>query len=185
MGGLVDYGGSISSSTTNFTNTYLLYLDLDYLADLNFPVGYANLSKPSNVPSVSGGILWADSVNKVFYQYGGEYNWTSPPPSQYTLWAYDAIYNTWNATGAGGIQSVSWGAGTVVDDDRAIGYYYGGWQNNATTLGWNGNPLAQSGLISYDMLKNSWTNTTFIDSTPRWVSDYGRCPEITDLDFQS
>ncbi|KAK5697180.1 hypothetical protein LTR97_007315 [Elasticomyces elasticus] len=167
MGGLVDYGGSISGSTTNFTNTYLLYLDLDYLADLNFPVEYANLSKPNNVPSVSGGILWADSVNKVFYQYGGEYNWTSPPPSQYTLWTYDAVYNTWNATGASGIQSVSWGAGTVVDDDRAIGYYYGGWQNNATTLGWNGNPLAQSGLISYDMLQNSWTNTTFIDSTPR------------------
>ncbi|KAK5728185.1 hypothetical protein LTR17_012090 [Elasticomyces elasticus] len=165
-GGLVNYGGSISDSTINYTNTHLLYTDLDYLTD-DFPTEYANLSKPSYVPSVSGGVLWADTVNEVFYQYGGEYNWTSPPPSQYTLWKYDAVFDTWNATGAGGIQSVSWGSGTVVDDDRAIGFYYGGWQSNATTLGWNGNALAQSGLVSYDMLKNTWTNTTFIDNTPR------------------
>ncbi|KAK5746447.1 hypothetical protein LTR17_000827 [Elasticomyces elasticus] len=165
-GGLVNYGGSISDSAINYTNTHLLYTDLDNLTD-DFPTEYANLSKPSYVPSVSGGVLWADSVNEVFYQYGGEYNWTSPPPSQYTLWKYDVVFDTWNATGAGGIQSVSWGSGTVVDDDRAIGFYYGGWQSNATTLGWNGNALAQSGLISYDMLKNTWTNTTFIDNTPR------------------
>ncbi|KAK0271637.1 hypothetical protein LTR35_013391 [Friedmanniomyces endolithicus] len=68
---------------------------------------------------------------------------------------------------ASGIQSVSFGAGTVVDDDRALGFYYGGWLSNATVLGWNGNALAQSGLVQYDMLRNIWSNVTFIDSTPR------------------
>ncbi|KAK5143547.1 hypothetical protein LTR32_004350 [Rachicladosporium monterosium] len=169
-GGLLDYGGSISAGTVNYTNTLLSYLDLDSLYN-NFPIEYANLSKPNNVPSVQGGILWADTVNKLFYLYGGEHNWTSQPPAQYTLWAYDAIYNVWNDTtqdaSASGIQSVSFGAGTVVDDDRALGFYYGGWLSNATVLGWNGNALAQSGLVQYDMLRNIWSNVTFIDSTPR------------------
>ncbi|TKA83459.1 hypothetical protein B0A55_00572 [Friedmanniomyces simplex] len=170
-GGLVDYGGSVSATTVNYTNTYLLYLDLDNVSTLDFPVEYANLSKPNNVPSVQGGILWTDSVNKLFYLYGGAYNWTSPPPTQSTLWAYDAVYNTWNDTipdaSANGIQSVSFGAGTTVDDDRALGFYYGGWLSNATVLGWDGNPLAQSGLIQYNMLTNVWSNVTFIDRTPR------------------
>ncbi|KAK5122577.1 hypothetical protein LTR85_003840 [Meristemomyces frigidus] len=168
-GGLVDYGGDVYNYTTNYTNTYLLYLDLDSLLN-NFPVEYANLSKPADVPSVQGGILWADTANRIFYLYGGEYNWTTPPPSQFTLWAYDAIYDTWNATpsdvSAAGISSVSFGAGVVVDD-RALAYYYGGWQINATILGWDGQPIAQPGLIQYDMLKNEWTNVTFIDGTPR------------------
>lgn len=131
---------------------------------------YANLSKPSNVPSVQGGILWADTVNKIFYLYGGEYNWTTSPPSRFTLWAYDVVYNTRNATPAdptaSDITSVSFGAGTVVDD-RAWAYYYGGWQSNATVLGWDGNPIAQPGLVQYNMLNNTWTNSSFIDSTPR------------------
>ncbi|KAK1816181.1 hypothetical protein LTR12_009430 [Friedmanniomyces endolithicus] len=169
-GGLLDYGGSISASTVNYTNTLLSYLDLDNLYN-NFPIESANLSKPNNVPSVQGGILWADTVNKLFYLYGGEHNWTSQPPAQYTLWAYDAVYDVWNDTmqdaSASGIQSVSFGAGTVVDDDRALGFYYGGWLSNATVLGWNGNALAQSGLVQYDMLRNIWSNVTFIDSTPR------------------
>ncbi|KAK0355763.1 hypothetical protein LTR02_005186 [Friedmanniomyces endolithicus] len=112
-GGLLDYGGSISASTVNYTNTLLSYLDLDSL---------------------------------LFYLYGGEHNWTSQPPAQYTLWAYDAVYDVWNDTkqdaSASGIQSVSFGAGTVVGDDRALGFYYGRWLSNATVLGWNGNAIA-------------------------------------------
>ncbi|KAK4542854.1 hypothetical protein LTR36_006043 [Oleoguttula mirabilis] len=167
-GGLVDYGGSVYPDTIKATNTFLLYLDLKTL-DGNFPVEYANLSKPPNVPSVQGGFLWADTVNQLFYLYGGEYIWTTPPPSQFTLWAYDALYDTWNATSseaaASGVLSVSFGAGAVVDN-RALGYYYGGWQSNATVLGWNGNPIAQPGLIKYDMLGKTWTNPTFIDGIP-------------------
>ncbi|KAK3071107.1 hypothetical protein LTR53_009241 [Teratosphaeriaceae sp. CCFEE 6253] len=170
-GGLVDYGDSADATTVNYTNTYLLYLDLDEQTTYNFPTPHADLVKPNNVPSVQGGILWADTVNKLFYMYGGEYNWTSSPPAKYILWQYDALYNLWNAVtpdiSADGIQSGSYGAGTVIDDDRAMGYYYGGWLSNATNLGWNGNPIAQSGLIQYDMLKNSWKNVTFIDSSPR------------------
>ncbi|KAK0816978.1 hypothetical protein LTR91_008120 [Friedmanniomyces endolithicus] len=134
-GGLLDYGGSISASTVNYTNTLLSYLDLDSLYN-NFPVENANLSKPNN----------ADTVNRLFYLYGGEHNWTSQPPAQYTLWAYDAVYDVWNDTkqdaSASGIQSVSFGAGTVVGDDRALGFYYGRWLSNATVLGWNGNAIA-------------------------------------------
>ena len=168
-GGYVDYGGEVLPDTVNYTNTYLLYLDLDDI-ESNFPVENANLSKPANVPSVAGGFLWADTVNEIFYLYGGEYNWTTPPPSTFQLWAFDAAYNTWNATAPdssqSGIMSPSFGAGAVVED-RAWGYYYGGWQSNATVLGWDGGPVAQPGLIQYDMLTNQWTNTTFIDTTPR------------------
>lgn len=62
-GGYVDYGGSVYPDTINYTNTYLLYTDLDTIAN-QFPVEYANLSKPSDVPSLAGGVLWADTVNK-------------------------------------------------------------------------------------------------------------------------
>lgn len=118
------------------------------------------------MPSVQGGVLWADTVNKIFYLYGGAYNWTTSPPSQLDLWAYDAVYNTWNATPAPSVAGVSFGAGTTVDD-RALGFYYGGWLSNATVLGWTGPPIAQPGLIQYNMLTNTWSNTTFIDATPR------------------
>ena len=169
-GGLVDYGNTVYPSTVNDTNTYLLYLDLDTLNEYNFPTEYANLSKPSEVPSVQGGILWADTVNQIFYLYGGEYNWTTSPPSQYTLWAYDAVYNNWSATpsasSSSGITGVSFGAGTVVDAS-ALAFYYGGYQSNATVLGWNGGPIAQTGLIVYDMINNDWKNTSFFDQTPR------------------
>ncbi|KAK3671861.1 hypothetical protein LTR78_008227 [Recurvomyces mirabilis] len=167
-GGLVNYGGSVTPTTTNYTNTYLLYADLNVVTQ-NFPTEYANLSKPANVPSVQGGILWADTINKIFYLYGGEYNWTTAPPAQYNLWAYDAVYNTWNASsseGLNGVQAVSFGAGVAVDD-RALGFYYGGWLSNASVLGWNGNRLAQPGLLRYDMIANSWSNNSFYDNIPR------------------
>jgi len=168
-GGLVNYGSQISSETVNYTNTFLLYLDLDTQAN-NFLVENASLPKPSSVPSVQGGILWPDTVNKRFYLFGGEYHGTIAPPSQFSLWEFDVFWNRWSGgvvqSASGNISSVSFGAGTVVDD-RGWGYYYGGWQNNATTLGWHGDASAQPGLIKYDMIGNTWSNITFIDSTPR------------------
>jgi hypothetical protein len=165
-GGYVNYGGSVTPSTINYTNTYLLYLDLDNI-QLTFPVEWANLSKPSTVPSVVGGTLWPDIVNKYFFLYGGETNWTTPPPAQPYLWRYDVLKDAWDPLNADStIPAVSFGAGAVADD-RGEAYYYGGWQSNATVLGWTGSPLAQTGLIVYDMLANSWHNYTWYDSTPR------------------
>lgn len=122
-GGLVDYGGSIDSSTVNYTNTYLLQADLGSVNNNSFPVQRDDLSKPANVPSVQGGTLWADQANKLFYLFGGEYNWTTPPPTQYTLWFFDALYGTWNVTptdaSISAISPRSFGA-SAVDDNRGI-----------------------------------------------------------------
>ena len=52
------------------------------------------------MPSVSGGVLWPDTVNKVFYLFGGEYpsadELRTRDRQDFTLWLYDTIYNTWN-----------------------------------------------------------------------------------------
>lgn len=122
-GGLVDYGGSIDSSTVNYTNSYLLYADLSSVNKDNFPDQHDDLIKPDNVPSVQGGALWADQANKLFYLFGGEYNWTTQPPTQYSLWFYDIVYKTWNVTErdptAERISPPSFGA-SAVDDNRGV-----------------------------------------------------------------
>ncbi|KAK4956141.1 hypothetical protein LTR66_013363 [Elasticomyces elasticus] len=164
-GGLVNYG-NMQQNPTNYTNTWLLYGDLD-VNNQNFPQEYETLTKNATVPSVQGGILWADTVNKLFYLYGGEYYLTSPEP--FTLWVYDVIYNKWNATSSGGSSQIvraSFGAGVAIDD-KAVGYYYGGWLSNASIPGWSGGPLATSNLLRYDMIANSWTNHSGPDTTPR------------------
>lgn len=146
-------------------DTLLLYADLD-VNNSNFPQEYDNLSKSSYIPSVQGGILWADIVNKLFYLFGGEYYQT--PTEPFALWQYDVIYNTWNATNSdtSGVSRVSFGAGAVVDD-RAIGFYYGGWLSNNSVPGWAGIPMATSNLVQYDMLTSTWYNYTGPDSNGR------------------
>ena len=127
----------------------------------------ANLSKNATVPDVSGGILWADDVNQVFYLYGGEYPLV---PDSFALWAYDVPLDQWNLTvqptSSPEIQRVAWGAGTTVAG-RAEGYYYGGYLNNNTTPGWTAPSMAMNSLVKYDMLGNRWTNNTGPDSIRR------------------
>lgn len=67
------------------------------------------LAKNETVPSVSGGILWPDTVNKVIYSYGGEYG--NSQPQQFKLWFYDIVYNTWNvsSTDTSSIRRAAWG----------------------------------------------------------------------------
>jgi hypothetical protein len=48
----------------NYTNKDLLYADFDVNND-GMPQEYNNLTKPASIPSVNGGILWEDKVNKV------------------------------------------------------------------------------------------------------------------------
>ncbi|KAJ9642294.1 hypothetical protein H2199_004674 [Coniosporium tulheliwenetii] len=144
-------------------NEGLLYNDLDHTSE-GMPQLHANLSKSSSVPSVSGGVLWADELNKVFYLYGGEYQTN---PEGFNLWAYDTINNTWYTAGpTNSIQRVAWGAGVAVNEIGA-GFYLGGWLNENTVPGWRGTPVATNALIRYDFDTQQWTNSTGPDETGR------------------
>ena len=153
--------------TTCITDTWLLYNDLDTSpVGIGVPQLYANLSKNASIPDVSGGVLWADDVNKRFYLYGGDYYGISPNAPN--LLSYDIIYNQWEYFGPPGqsIQSVSW-AGGVGISELGQGYTLGGWLSNASVPGWSSGPLATSTLIMYDMDSGVWTNNTGPDTTPR------------------
>jgi hypothetical protein len=114
-GGYVNYGGSVTPTSQNFTSSLLYYADLTTQNNYQFPPVYANLSKPSYVPSAIGAVFWPDTVNKLIYLWGGEYNWSTSPPAAQRLWFYDVLYDTWNLTSApvNGIQSASFGASAV------------------------------------------------------------------------
>lgn len=83
------------------------------------------------------------------------------------LWSYDVVTDRWASKPVSpDIAPSSFGANAVVDE-TAVAYHYGGWMSNATTLGASGYPAAQVGLLSYDMIQDTWKNTTWYDSTPR------------------
>ncbi|KAH7124849.1 hypothetical protein B0J13DRAFT_646745 [Dactylonectria estremocensis] len=165
-GGLVNYK-PFTSSSQNLTNTFLAYNDLDSVTD-GMPPLYANISKNDTIPSVNGGILWEDSVNKRLYLYGGEYYDTSP--AAFNLYSYDILYDEWVSfgppTGAGTINAVSYGAGVSIPS-RGEAYYYGGWLSNASVPDWTGPPRATNRLIKYTMDSNSWSNLTGPDDVRR------------------
>ena len=98
------------------------------------PQLHANLSKNASIPDVSGGVLWADEVNKRFYLYGGEYNGISP--NTLSLLSYDTIYDKWDNFGPPdmAINSVSWGGGVGISE-LGQGYMLGGWLRNASVPG--------------------------------------------------
>jgi hypothetical protein len=132
----------------------------------SFPVQYANLSKDLNIPSVSGGVLWPDTVNKCFYLFGGEYETVDAAKGKDSqgvdLWKFDTIYNNWTKTKAHSTQSnIKWpalGAGTV--HENGWGYYFGGYLSNKSTSGWTGKRLMLNSLLKYDMNSTEWSNTT-------------------------
>jgi hypothetical protein len=133
------------------------------------PQLHANLSKNASMPSVSGGVLWQDDINKRFYLFGGDYP-TNPAitPNAPNLLSYDVLYNQWQSFGqpTKGIQSVSWGGGVGISE-LGQGYILGGWLSNNSVPGWTGGPIATSSLLKYTYDTNDWTNTTGPDSTPR------------------
>ena len=86
------------------------------------PTQHSNVTKNVNAPNVAGGTLWADEVNKAFWQFGGEF---SSQPSSFQLWGYDTILNQWNmsttaSSTTSAIQRVAWGAGAAIGGK---GYY--------------------------------------------------------------
>ncbi|KAK0646443.1 hypothetical protein B0T16DRAFT_375056 [Cercophora newfieldiana] len=164
-GGLVNYN-SITQYPGNYSNTGLLYHDLNVTGVGGMPQLFANLTKNSSVPSVHGGSLWADNINKRLYLFGGQY-YQQPPSPYFTLWSYDILNNEWVALDAPSyIDSVSYGAGVSVPE-RGEAYYYGGWISNNSVLDWTGPPAATSSLLKYNMDTNSWTNGTGPDTIRR------------------
>ncbi|KAI1333772.1 hypothetical protein F5Y15DRAFT_325094 [Xylariaceae sp. FL0016] len=164
-GGFINFD-PIPENPTNYSNTWLAFQDLDQIGQAGMPQLSANLSKNASIPTVDGGVLWADDVNKYFYLFGGEYY--QDPPNDLVLYSYDAINNYWEDLGAPsqGIDAVSYGAGVSISETGEA-YYYGGWLSNNSVLGWTGPRAATSGLIKYDMDAGVWTNTTGPDSTAR------------------
>lgn len=149
------------------TDTGLLYADLT-VDNSGEPMEFDNLTKPASAPDVQGGVLWADTVNKYLYLYGGEYYQSSP--EGFSFWQYDAIYDNWTTVtpdvSQAGIDRASFGAG-LVQEDTAKAFWYGGWLSNASVPAWSDQPMALSFLLEYDLIKNTWTNMTGPDSTGR------------------
>ncbi|CAO2656272.1 Nn.00g050750.m01.CDS01 [Neocucurbitaria sp. VM-36] len=165
-GGLVIYGGTVNNDSVPERNTWLIWEDLSNLAS-GLPPQYSNLTKGSEIPTVSGGVLWADQANKLFYLYGGEY-YDADVQDFTTLWFYDTIWNTWNRSISDGSQpQISWpsfGAGAV--NDEGIAYYYGGYLSNKSVPRWNVDALMLNSMVSFDMNTKRWANFTS-DATPR------------------
>jgi len=152
---------------TQIVDTWLLYNDLRTSPlGIGSPELHADLSKNGTIPSVSGGMLWGDEVNKRFYLYGGNYHDIAPEIPE--LFSYDIIYDQWESFGPPqkAISSVSW-AGSVGVSDLGRGYALGGWISNESMAGWTGGPIAISTLLEYKMDSGQWTNSTGPDNTPR------------------
>ncbi|KAM0436811.1 hypothetical protein ACHAPT_002523 [Fusarium lateritium] len=147
---------------------YFVYHDLSTVASSGMPQPYANLSKNSTIPEISGGIFWADDVNKYIYQFGGEFH--EETPWEFSLYSYDIINNVWQNLGsprANDIIGLSYGAGVSIPS-RGEAYYYGGWMNNATVPDWGDAPdVPTSYLLRYEMDTETWTNSTGPDDTGR------------------
>ncbi|RPB04162.1 hypothetical protein L873DRAFT_1451833 [Choiromyces venosus 120613-1] len=146
----------------------LLFHDLGN-DDKGIPPLVNNLTKPSNVPSVIGGQLWADQANEKLYLFGGEY--ADNPPDSSLLWAYDTWNDSWTQVtpgfnGQGEMKRASFGAGAVVEH-MGMGYYLGGWIGPQSVVGWNGDKYAVPGLISFDMVKNVLRNDSGPAGDPR------------------
>ncbi|KAF7527860.1 hypothetical protein G7054_g10336 [Neopestalotiopsis clavispora] len=163
-GGFINYS-PLEDDPTNYTNTFLSYNDLDEIAAGGMPQLYSNLSKNATIPSVNGAVLWADTVNKYLFLYGGQS--TVSPPTELSLYSYDTLNNYWTILDVPqSLASASYGAGVSVSEIGQA-YYYGGWQSNASSPGWTGGQAATTGLIHYDMDAQRMDNMTGPDNTGR------------------
>lgn len=152
---------SRSACSNSYPDTALLFSDLNSSTAYNLPFQYANLSKPSEIPSVSGGVLWPDEVNKCFYQFGGAF--TNGTPSAFSMWTYDVLFDRWQRTetkaGGGTTQRVAYGAGTHIDG-LGLGFYFGGYMSNQTDSNWTGEPVATSDIIRFEYTTGFLSNNS-------------------------
>lgn len=144
------------------SDTALIYSDLNASTSYGLPYQYANLSKPAEIPSVSGGILWPDEVNKCFYQFGGAF--TNGTPTDFSMWTYDVLLNQWNqtankASGVSATSRVAYGAGTHIEG-LGLGYYFGGYKSNQTDPRWTGQQVATADLVRFDYTTGTLSNNS-------------------------
>ncbi|KAF4447236.1 hypothetical protein F53441_9223 [Fusarium austroafricanum] len=118
------------------------------------PLFHANLSKNDTIPSVNGGILWEDPINKSLSLYGGEYHSKSHLP--FNLYSYDILYDEWVLFGSPpeAVQAASYGADVSIPS-RGEAYYYGVWLSIGSIQDWSDLPRASNGLIKYEMDTNT------------------------------
>jgi hypothetical protein len=130
------------------------------------PEFHTGLSKNGTIPSVEGGILWEDSINKRLYLYGGDYE--DAPTEPFSLYSYDILYDEWHNYGSppNSVKAASYGAGVSVPS-RGEAYYYGGWLSEKSIQDWGGERLASSGLVKYIMDSNKWSNVSGPDDVGR------------------
>ncbi|CAH0059684.1 unnamed protein product [Clonostachys solani] len=166
-GGWVNFD-NFPQKQQDYPNTWLSYHDLNHTYE-GFPDLNISLSKNDSIPTVHGGVLWGDSVNKRFYLYGGE--WTGgSADAVYTVLGYDILYNYWDDFGLPSLkpppQIASYGAGVGVSE-TGNGYYYGGYISNASMSGWTQPRKMSSNFYSYSYDSKSFTQAADPDDLPR------------------
>lgn len=145
-----------------FLDTALIFSDLNASTSYGLPYQYANLSKPTEVPSVSGGIVWPDEVNMCFYQFGGAF--TNGTPTDFSMWTYDVLLNRWDRTanrtsGTSVTSRVAYGAGAHIEG-LGLGYYFGGYKSNQTDSSWTGPQVATADLVRFDYTTGTLSNNS-------------------------
>ncbi|KAG5811542.1 hypothetical protein H9Q74_004638 [Fusarium xylarioides] len=170
-GGWVNFD-DFQQTHENYSNTWLAYHDLNNLVERGgdlWPDLNISLSKNDSIPSVHGGILWGDSVNKRFYLYGGEWN-NGFSQEPYSLLSYDIIYDKWDDFGTPDItpppKITSYGAGVGVSE-TGMGYYLGGWISNASMSGWTGDQTMSSNFYTYSYDSEKFTQAASLSKQPR------------------
>ncbi|KAI1034802.1 hypothetical protein LB504_004425 [Fusarium proliferatum] len=170
-GGWVNFD-DFQQTHENYSNTWLSYHDLNNLVERGgdlWPDLNISLSKNDSIPSVNGGILWGDSVNKRFYLYGGEWN-NGFSQEPYSLISYDIIYDKWDDFGTPDItpppKVASYGAGVGVSE-TGMGYYLGGWISNASMSGWTGDRTMSSNFYTYSYDSGKFTQAASLSKQPR------------------
>ena len=98
----------------------LLYSDLLTSND-GMPNMVVAPPKNTSAPSVSGGTLWADTINNVFYTFGGLFWQTDVPP--FSTWMYNDSNQVWSEIYTRGdtMSYVAFGMGTAAPDS-GMGY---------------------------------------------------------------
>lgn len=170
-GGWVNFD-DFQQTHENYSNTWLAYHDLNHLVSRNselWPDLNISLSKNDSIPSVNGGVLWGDSVNKRFYVYGGEWNggFAQDP---YSLLSYDILYDKWDDFGVPDLtpppKLASYGAGVGVSE-TGMGYYLGGWISNASMSGWTQPRTMSSNFYTYAYDTGKFSQAAGPDKNPR------------------
>ncbi|KAF7554856.1 hypothetical protein G7Z17_g2617 [Cylindrodendrum hubeiense] len=170
-GGWVNYEDFPQSHETH-GNTWLGYHDLNELESFKgnlWPDFNIELNKNDSIPSVAGGVLWPDSVNKRFYLFGGE-RLTGFPGESYHLLSYDIINDQWDDFGEPDVSPApeipAFGAGVGVSE-TGMGYYYGGWISNTSMSGWSKDRTMSSTFYSYGYDTGEFERAAAPDDHPR------------------